>query len=211
MNPTSLLSSPCPSSRRAAPLIALATSVVLATAPALTRAADPKPAARPAATSASRAAAREIKWEELVPPGWDPSAKLKNRGDLNRLQDGDPKANALLREVREIWDSAPTRAELGGQKVRLPGYLVPLEGQAGEWKEFLVVPYFGACIHSPPPPANQIVHVKAAVPAKGFRSMDTVWVTGTLRTERRDTDMGVSGYTLEGAVVERYVESPSAR
>ena len=52
------------------------------------------------------------------------------------------------------------------------------------------------------------MHVKAAIPAKGLRSMDTVWITGTLRTERRDTDMGVSGYTVDGAVVEKYVEPP---
>jgi hypothetical protein len=153
-------------------------------------------------------AVRELKWEELVPSGWDPAKILKGKGDLARLQDGDPKTSALMREVRQVWDDAPTRPELAGQKVKLPGYLVPLEGQSGEWKEFLVVPYFGACVHSPPPPANQIVHVKAAIPAKGLRSMDTVWVTGTMRTERRDTDMGVSGYTLEGAVVEKYVEPP---
>jgi hypothetical protein len=199
------MSSSCPSPRR---LSAWVATILLAAAPALVLAADPKPAGKPTAAAAKPGAAREIKWEELVPPGWDPAAKLRNRGDLARIQDGDPKANSLLREVREIWDSAPTRAELSGQKVRLPGYLVPLEGQSGEWKEFLVVPYFGACIHSPPPPANQIVHVKAAIPAKGLRSMDTVWVTGTLRTERRDTDMGVSGYTLEGGVVEKYVEPP---
>lgn len=185
-------------------LALVAGAVLLGTLPA--RATEPKPAA--AAKPAKAAPVRQLKWEEMVPAGWDPAARLRNRGDLSRIQDGDPKADALLREVREIWDAAPTRPELNGQKVRLPGYLVPLEGQAGEWKEFLLVPYFGACIHSPPPPANQIVHVKAAIPAKGLRSMDTVWITGTLRTERRDTDMGVSGYTVDGAVVEKYVEPP---
>jgi len=165
------------------------------------------PTAAPA-KAAKPGGVREIKWEELVPPGWDPTKTLRSKGDLNRLQDGDPKTSALMREVREVWDNAPTRPELAGQKVKLPGYLVPLEGQSGEWKEFLVVPYFGACVHSPPPPANQIVRVKAAIPAKGLRSMDTVWVTGTMRTERGDTDMGVSGYTLEGATVEKYVDPP---
>ena len=185
-------------------LTLVAGAVLLGTLPA--RATEPKPAA--AAKSAKAAPVRQLKWEEMVPAGWDPAARLRNRGDLSRIQDGDPKADALLREVREIWDAAPTRPELNGQKVRLPVYLLSLEGQAGEWKEFLLVPYFGACIHSPPPPANQIVHVKAAIPAKGLRSMDTVWITGTLRTERRDTDMGVSGYTVDGAVVEKYVEPP---
>ena len=161
-----------------------------------------------AAAPAKAGAVREIKWDELVPPGWDPSKTLKGRKDILALQDGDPKVNALMKEVREIWDNAPTRAELEGRKVKLPGYLVPLEGQAGEWKEFLVVPYFGACVHSPPPPANQIVHVKAAIPGKGLRSMDTVWVTGTMHIKRSDTDMGVSGYLMDGASVEKYTEPP---
>lgn len=188
---------------KAAMLALVAGVALLGAAPV--RAADPKPAA---AKAAPASAVRQLKWEEMVPSGWDPVKILKGRGDLSRLQDGDAKASAMLREVREVWDAAPTRPELDGQKVRLPGYLVPLEGQAGEWKEFLLVPYFGACIHSPPPPANQIVHVKAALPAKGLRSMDTVWITGTMHTERRDTDMGVSGYTVDGASVERYVEPP---
>lgn len=174
---------------------------VLLAAPLLAQAAPPAKATKPAGV-------RELKWEELVPPGWDPMKLLRSKGDLSRLQDGDPQTSALMREVREVWDNAPIRPELAGQKVKLPGYLVPLEGQSGEWKEFLVVPYFGACVHSPPPPANQIVQVKAAIPGKGLRSMDTVWVTGTLRTERRDTDMGVSGYTIDGATVVKYVEPP---
>lgn len=175
-------------------LALVAGAVLLGTLPA--RATEPKPAA--AAKSAKAAPVRQLKWEEMVPAGWDPAARLRNRGDLSRIQDGDPKADALLREVREIWDAAPTRPELNGQKVRLPGYLVPLEGQAGEWKEFLLVPYFGACIHSPPPPANQIVHVKLATPSKEIKLMDSVAVTGLIRVQHSKTEQGASGYTLSG-------------
>jgi hypothetical protein len=51
---------------------------------------------------------------------------------------------------------------LDGQNIRLPGYIVPLEvSEEGRTTEFLLVPYFGACIHVPPPPSNQIVHVKS--------------------------------------------------
>lgn len=187
--------------------LALTLTLTLGLSSPMAGAASP-PDKSTAKTAAKPGAVRELKWEELVPPGWDPSKILRSKGDLNRLQDGDPKTSSLMREVREVWDNAPIRPELAGQKVKLPGYLVPLEGQSGEWKEFLVVPYFGACVHSPPPPANQIVHVKTAVPGKGLRSMDTVWVMGTMRTERRDTDMGVSGYTIDGATVEKYVEPP---
>jgi hypothetical protein len=92
--------------------------------------------------------------------------------------------------------------------VRLPGYVVPLEEVKGELKEFLLVPYFGACIHSPPPPANQIVHVVSSTPLKGWRTMDAVWVNGTLNAARGDTAMGASGYRIADPVVERYVMKP---
>ena len=65
---------------------------------------------------------------------------------------------------------------LVGQLVRIPGVVVPLEDSKDGLKEFLLVPYFGACVHSPPPPANQIVHVLPKSPAKGLRSMDAVWI-----------------------------------
>ena len=73
------------------------------------------------------------------------------------------------------------------------------------------MPYFGACIHSPPPPANQIIHVKPKEPAKGIRSMDTVWVNGTLHTLRTDTFMGASSYRMDAQGIERYVEKPAAK
>jgi hypothetical protein len=107
--------------------------------------------------------------------------------------------------LREAWDNAPTVAGFDGARVRLPGFIVPLEETKAGLKEFLLVPYFGACIHTPPPPANQIVHVVAARPVPGFRSMDAVWVSGTLRTARQGTMMGTSAYRMEVTKVDKYV------
>ena len=36
------------------------------------------------------------------------------------------------------------------------------------------MPYFGACIHTPPPPSNQIIHVRAQQAVQGMHAMDTV-------------------------------------
>ncbi|MEK8051706.1 DUF3299 domain-containing protein [Ideonella sp. DXS22W] len=148
----------------------------------------------------------ELRWDDLVPKGWDPMKQLKDRGIANpaQLQDTDPKAQDLMRLLREAWDNAPTEAQLDGIKVKLPGYVVPLEDEKAGLTEFLLVPYFGACVHTPPPPANQIVLVVPAKPAAGFRSMDTVWVSGVLKAKRGDSPMGTSGYRLEAAQVERY-------
>ena len=162
------------------------------------------------ATGAAAAeGARENTWEELVPPGWDPMAGIKRPAGLGMMNDGDPRVLEMMRELREVWDAAPTRDDLDGKPFRLSGYVVPLEQLKGEVKEFLLVPYFGACIHTPPPPANQIVHVFPAKAAKGLRTMDVVTVRGTLRALRGDSAMGVSGYRIEAAAVEAYVAPPA--
>jgi hypothetical protein len=153
------------------------------------------------------AAFREIRWDDLVPKGWDPFKDMRDKGAASVI-DGSPQAQQRMRELREIFDNAPTIPALDGQAVRLPGYVVPLEETKDGLKEFLLVPYFGACIHTPPPPANQIVHVVSARPVKGFAAMDTVWVNGTLKLSRQDAQMGVSGYRMEAALVARYTAPP---
>jgi hypothetical protein len=151
------------------------------------------------------AAFKEIQWDVLVPKGWDPTKRFRN-SKLGMLSDSNPQVLQMMREMRETWDNAPTNSEMDGAAVKLPGYVIPLEEAKGELKEFLLVPYFGACIHTPPPPANQIVHVIAAKPVKGFRMMDAVWVSGTLKTFRQQSEMGMSGYNMDAVRVEPYVE-----
>ena len=157
----------------------------------------------PPSAGSSERIFREIAWADLVPKGWNPAKEFK---DLNfdSLRDGDPRANAMLKKMREILNNAPTNAEFNGTAVKIPGYLVPLEESKGEIREFLLVPYFGACIHTPPPPANQIIHVKMTESLKDMRSMSAIWVSGTIRTFISDTAMGVSGYRMEGLVVTPY-------
>lgn len=154
---------------------------------------------------------RELKWDELVPKDWDPMQGFRLRG-LGALRDTDPRAAEAMKQLRTEWDNAPTVKTLDGAAVKLPGYVVPLDEVKGELREFLLVPYFGACIHTPPPPANQIVFVQPkGGAAKGFRAMDTVWVSGTLRASKADSAMGASGYRLDDALVERYVAPAPAR
>jgi hypothetical protein len=150
---------------------------------------------------------REIKWEELVPKGWDPTATFRARG-TGIVSDADPRAWKLMKEFRVVLDHAPTVESLNGSVIKIPGYVVPLETTRGELKEFLLVPYFGACIHTPPPPANQVIFVRPNKPVAGFRSMDTVWVSGTLHETRQESFAGISGYTIDAVAVERYDGEP---
>ncbi len=189
--------------------LALCTPLLLALATPLALAQDkaaPKPATPPAA--ATPESYPEISWDDLVPADWDPLKQFKDM-NFGVLSDADPRATALLKKMREVWDNAPVNAKMDGKAVRIPGYIVPLEEGKSGMREFLLVPYFGACIHSPPPPANQIIHVKPMTPAKGIKSMDTVWVNGTLHTLRSSTYMGASSYRLDAQRIEPYEEKPA--
>jgi hypothetical protein len=150
---------------------------------------------------------RTIGWDDLLPRDWDPWAGFKAT-DLRALADTDPRAVEMFRRVRAVWDEAPLQASMDGVAIRIPGYVVPLEETAQGVRELLLVPHFGACIHTPPPPANQIVHVRLKTPAKTLSSMDTVWISGTLKLARATTVHGVSGYVMDAVKVEPYSAPP---
>ena len=101
---------------------------------------------------------------------------------------------------------------LNGQIVRLPGYLLPLEFSGKQVSEFLLVPWVGACIHTPPPPPNQIVHVKPEKPVAMSGMFDAVLVTGQLTTGAIKKSLSLVdgsadievGYSLQATRVEPY-------
>lgn len=142
------------------------------------------------------------RWLDLTPPGWNPYAKM-NPHLFGRMEDGTPEAAAAMQQIREALDNAPAVETLAGRAVRLPGYVVPLQSGREGLKEFLLVPYFGACIHTPPPPANQIVVVRLKSAAKSLRSMDAIRVAGRLSLERQYTGMGAAAYRVDDAAFER--------
>lgn len=150
----------------------------------------------------------ELDWEALIPPEWRPD-KLMADYKVDDLADDDPRAQELMEKLQGLWQQAPVVPDLDGKRVRLPGFVVPLEADAQTMAEFLLVPYYGACIHVPPPPANQTVHV---VTAKGGEYhgglFDTVWVMGTLKVERLSSELGDAGYRIDAVLVEPYEGEP---
>lgn len=134
------------------------------------------------ALTAAGASAREapkLTWEEMVPP----------------KASSDPLA---------VTSSAPVPA-LDGRQVRLPGFIVPLESdEGGLISEFLLVPYFGACIHVPPPPPNQLVYVTLEEPFNLVSLQQPYWIEGTLRVEAYSSEVADSHYTMQGERISKY-------
>lgn len=149
--------------------------------------------------------ALELEWDSLVPEGYRPDEIMAQYGNIDELDDDDPKAQKILDELEAVWNAAPVVESLDGKRVKLPGFVVPIEGDGIKLTEFLLVPYYGACIHVPPPPTNQTVYVK--VPegdAKIRHAFDTVWVTGLLSAKPFTSDLANAGYQLQAEEITAY-------
>jgi hypothetical protein len=200
----------------AAPLTAAAqaTNAVAAQAPAPAvsqykvgdRLAQPD-AAAPVAAAAAKSPYRQILWDALMPADWDPMLPFKGL-HLDKMEDGDPRAQTALMKAKKYWNKAPTNPKIDNVAVKIPGFVVSLEREGDALTEFLVVPYYGGCIHVPPPPLNQIIHVHSNKPIEGIRTMDAVWISGTLKIGTTETMMGVAGYNMLAQNVELYKDSP---
>ena len=130
---------------------------------------------------------QELFWDELVPKGYE--APIGNLSPHNESMD----SNWVQPDL-----NAPIVEALNDKLITLPGFVVPLEGDDKVITEFLLVPYFGACIHVPPPPPNQIVHVtfKDGVPIESL--YDAISVTGKMTTQGWEGEIAKVGYRIEG-------------
>ncbi|MES2817948.1 MAG: DUF3299 domain-containing protein [Pseudomonadota bacterium] len=141
------------------------------------------------------AAVIELTWSDLMPPESAPPAPPPTLHDLSQL------ADALASEsgpaAVQQSPAAPTVPALDGVAVKLPGYIVPLDvTEEGRVVEFLLVPYFGACIHVPPPPSNQIVHIKSELGVLVDALYQPFWVEGPLKIEASSSELAEAGYTM---------------
>lgn len=142
----------------------------------------------------------EIRWDDLIPEGV-PYADVIGLGE----QDNE----------RDIWKPAYDQNamrlnnDLEGKLIQLPGFIVPLDTRPNGTKSFLLVPYAGACVHTPPPPANQIVVVESEKEWESESLYIPVIVTGTLTTNLQETDLAFVGYEMEALFIEKFdIEMP---
>jgi len=154
---------------------------------------------------------QEFEWEGLLtdeeianppppPPPEPPGSWLMEDPSLADPMAAEPMFDDPL--PPQVW--APVRDDLNGKKIKLPGFVVPLEGNDKVITEFLLVPYFGACIHVPPPPTNQVVYVKYPKGAPVADLWDAIWVYGTIRADSKTADANTAGYTMDAARIEVY-------
>ncbi|MFW9270136.1 DUF3299 domain-containing protein [Pseudomonas sp. D2-30] len=147
---------------------------------------------------------RDLAWSEMIPPDAPPEVpNMTPLHDLSKMSDALAAESAPA--AKQDLPNAPVVKALDGQQIRLPGYIVPLEvSEEGRTTDFLLVPYFGACIHVPPPPSNQIVHVKSEVGVKLDELYQPYWVEGPMQVKPSTSELADAGYQMEAQKIYVY-------
>jgi hypothetical protein len=154
---------------------------------------------------------QKISWEDLEIPGQGMDEVLeKFEKEIESIPEGSLKEKEVMGRLQAALNSAPVNPELDKKKIKLSGFVSPLEidEKLGVVKEFLLVPYYGACIHVPPPPLNQTLLIK---PAKDQQikledAYDPIWVTGVIHAESTITKLAEAGYKITDVKIEPYTE-----
>ncbi|KPL95911.1 hypothetical protein A9262_17875 [Vibrio splendidus] len=120
-------------------------------------------------------------------------------------------ARAQIMKQREALGSKPN-TEVVGSKHRIPGYITPIEMDGTKVTKFFLVPSAGACIHTPPPPANQLVLIDFPEGIELVSLMTPVWVEGQLTGHQSKENVNYSDgaanvqsvYAMKAEGIEQY-------
>lgn len=162
----------------------------------------------------------EIEWIELIPAD-DLEALMNPPEYLMQVEDGsleDQISSTMKNAVTsnsnsdDIYEQAliSTRIieSMNDKDIRIPGFVVPVDfDDQQKITSFFLVPFFGACIHEPPPPPNQIIYVEVEEGFEHSSIYDPVWVSGNLKTELFEDPIATSAYTMKLEHIENYEES----
>lgn len=155
---------------------------------------------------------KQLKWSDLIPKDdldalRAPPAYLKLIGDdvsaeeLAKLQGKDP----AHKRYQQALTSTQYIKELHGRPSRIPGFVVPVGfGDGKKITSFFLVPYFGACIHEPAPPPNQVIFVEYPKGLVQPHLDRAIVVLGVLKTEVVEKGVATSAYTMEMDYLETY-------
>ena len=145
------------------------------------------------ALAAASAAYKDMEWLDLMP---------KDEVEALQKAQGLPVNHDAKGEQEGSYATVPG---VNNTKIRLAGYVVPVEQtDDGQMTEFFFVPYFGACIHVPPPPPNNIVYVKMVKPIAAADMFNAYWLEGTIKTERLSNDIAATAYVMTGDSLKLY-------
>jgi hypothetical protein len=136
----------------------------------------------------------DLDWIDLLPEG-----ETSLPPELLALTDH---TNSLPSTQQPL--SSGVRTEWNGKNVRLPGFILPLEHSGTAVTAFILVPFVGACVHVPPPPANQLVFVTTNTPYESKGLYEPVNVIGMFGTSSLSTQLADIAYALSADQIVPY-------
>jgi len=150
---------------------------------------------------------RELDWKELAPDTESEDKIIaKYQPLIDKIPEGGKDAKPIYDKMIAEFNALPANPKLDGQKIKIPGYVTVLEQDKGLVREFLLVPYYGACIHVPPPPLNNTLLIKLKKNQRlHFDDVySPVWVKGIIQTKNTKTDLATAGYLINNAEVKLF-------
>jgi len=137
----------------------------------------------------------DLDWEDLLPE--DQSSIPSAVRNLLPHDEG-------MQSTRQQLPSSGVRTDWNGQIVRLRGFILPIDFSGTSVTAFILVPYMGACVHVPPPPANQLVFVTTQTPYESNGLFEPVNVIGMFGVSSLSTHLADIGYALSADKIEPY-------
>ncbi|OUT78659.1 MAG: hypothetical protein CBB82_02115 [Betaproteobacteria bacterium TMED22] len=193
---------------RSSNLVVLMTSALLLTSQNETKAQD---------QGADLSAFEVIEWTQLMPK--EDLEALQNPPDyIMDIEEGseeDKVVNQGELSTDMFFDDEYQRAllsttvvpEMNGKAIRIPGFIVPLEFNDDKTvSQFFLVPFFGACIHVPPPPPNQVIHVTSSNGVELENLYTPHWISGVVNSIYTENEIATATYAMDAISVEVYWE-----
>ncbi|MDA1332374.1 MAG: DUF3299 domain-containing protein [Proteobacteria bacterium] len=159
----------------------------------------------------------EIEWTQLM-PAEDIEALLNPPDYILDIKEGSKEDRAgnqgdastdlfFYDEYQRALLSTKIVPEMNGKKIRIPGFIVPLEFNKNKTvSQFFLVPFFGACIHVPPPPPNQVIHVTSKKGVKLENLSTPHWISGVVKSVLTKNEIATATYAMDAISVEIYWE-----
>jgi uncharacterized protein len=141
----------------------------------------------------------------------------RERQAIASLEAGGLDAEGIIREMTRIERLRRANENklveaFNGRQIQIAGYLLPIEFSDDKVVEFLLVAEDGACVHTPVPPLNQLIHVTADEAFEIQGLFTPVVVSGVISTSSSHQSIAysdgvldvVAGYKMAASRVEAY-------
>ena len=145
------------------------------------------------------------KWSTLIDPNFN-QEKVVNfyKEKVKKAKEGTAQEVAIYAELQKSLKEAGTNKSIEAKRVKLSGYIVPVDIDGEKVNKFLFFPDQAACIHVPASPANQTIYV-TTLKDKGVLMEDAyepIVVYGTLKLQTANVATGTASFVIEDGISE---------